>query len=158
MSAGLMEREIQFLMSVILNAAFSRSRMNRVLTLSDRGVFFLLLFVYNENVSLINSWISVISSNPFITMNLATLGFVPITTRTFAASRAAGGSEWYLWGSFFYSSSSYSRHRFIQSNRHWGHCHCGHCCSFWRIVTPPPDRFHIPASLLSEGARNLNLQ
>ena len=69
--------------------------MNRVLTMSDRGVLFLLFFAYNEIVSLVNSWISVISSNPSITMNLAKLGFAPIATRTFAAFRAAGVGVFY---------------------------------------------------------------
>ena len=85
-----MAREIRCLMCVILNADFLRSRMNRVLTMSDRGVFFLLFFEYNEIVALVNSWISVISSNPLDTMNLATLEFAHIATRTFAASCAAG--------------------------------------------------------------------
>ena len=90
MSAGLMAREIRCLMCVILNAAFSRSRTNRVLTMSDRDVFFLLFFAYNEIVALVNYWILVISPNPSDTINLATLGFAPITTRTLAASCAAG--------------------------------------------------------------------
>ena len=85
-----MTLEIRFLMCFILNADFSRSRMNQVLTMSDRGRFFLLLFAYNEIVSLVNFWISVISSNPSDTMNLAALGFAPIATRTVAASCAAG--------------------------------------------------------------------
>ena len=37
------------MMCVILNAAFSRSRMKRVLTMSEPNRFFLLLFTYNEN-------------------------------------------------------------------------------------------------------------
>ena len=64
--------------------------MNRVLTMSDRGVFFLLFFAYNEIVALVNCWISVILSNLLDTMNLATLGFAPIATRNVAASYAAG--------------------------------------------------------------------
>ena len=89
MSAGLMAREIRCLMCVILNAAFFRSRMNRVLTMSDHDMLFLLFFAYNEIVALVNYWISVISSNPSDTMNLDKLGFEPITTRTVAASCAA---------------------------------------------------------------------
>ena len=85
-----MAREIRCLMCVILNAAFSRSRMNRVLKMLDRDVFFLLFFSYNEIVALVNCWISVISSNPLDTMNLATLVFAPIATKMFAASCAAG--------------------------------------------------------------------
>ena len=90
MSEGSIAREILFLMCVILNAAFLRSRMKQVLTMSDPNRFFLLFFAYNEIVSLVNCWISVISSNPLDTMNLATLGFAPIATRTVAASCAAG--------------------------------------------------------------------
>ena len=63
--------------------------MNRVLKMSDRGVFFILFFAYSEILALVNSWISVISSNPSDTMNLSTLGFAPIATRTIAASCAA---------------------------------------------------------------------
>ena len=74
-SEGVMAREIRCLMCVILNAAFLRSRMNRVLTMSDRGVLFLLLFEYNKIVALVNYLISVISSNPSDTMNLATFWF-----------------------------------------------------------------------------------
>ena len=64
--------------------------MNQVLKMSDRDMFFLLFFTFNEIVALVNCWISVISSNPLDTMNLATLGFAPIATRTVAASCAAG--------------------------------------------------------------------
>ena len=64
--------------------------MNWVLKMSDRDMFFLLFFAYNEIVALVNYWISVISSNPSDTMNLATLGFTPIATRMFTASRAEG--------------------------------------------------------------------
>ena len=90
MSAGLMTRGIRLLLCVILNAAFSRSRMNRVLIMSDRGRFFLLFFAYNEIVALFNFWILVISYNPSDTMNLATLGFAPIATRTVTICCAAG--------------------------------------------------------------------
>ena len=85
-----MTREIQFLMCVILNADFSRSRMNRVLTMSDRDMFFLLFFAYDKIVAHVDCWISVISSNPSDTMNLETLGFAPIATRTVAVFCEAG--------------------------------------------------------------------
>ena len=89
-SAGLITREIRFLMCVILNAAFSVSRMIRVLTMSEPDRFFLLFFAYNEIISLVNFWISAISYKPSDTMNLATLRVAPIATRNFAASCAAG--------------------------------------------------------------------
>ena len=105
MSEGLITREIRFLMCVILNASFSRSRMKRVLPMSDPDKLFLLFFAYNKIVSLINFWISLISSNPSATMNLATLVFAPIATKMFAAlawqvmscltSEFSWGSEWY---------------------------------------------------------------
>ena len=90
MSAGLMVREIRCVMCVILYAAFSRSSMKRVLTMSDPNRFFLLFFAYNEIVSLVNFWISEISSKPLATMNLAKLRVAPIATKTVAASCAAG--------------------------------------------------------------------
>ena len=71
---------------------------------------------------------------------------------SYLASEFSLGSEWYLWGSFFYSYSSYSRHRLIQSNRHRGRCRSFHFLYPRRIVIPPTDSFHVPASLMSEGA------
>ena len=90
MSEGLITQEIRFLMCVIFNAAVSRSRMKKVLKMSDPDRFFLLFFEYNEIVSLVNFWISSISSKPLATMNLATLRVAPIANRTVTASCAAG--------------------------------------------------------------------
>ena len=134
--------------------------------LSNPDRFFLLFFAYNEIVSQVNCYLSVISSKSSATMNLATLWVAPIATRTVAASCVQGircltsevswGSVWYSWGSFLISSS-YSRHCLIQSNGHRAHCNCGHRHYPWIIVTLPHVP-HIPASFLSEGTRCCRLR
>ena len=82
------KQETRFFMCVILNEAFLRSRMKQVLKMSDIDRFFLQVFAYNKIVSLVNFWISAISSKPS-TMKLATLRVAPIENRTVAASCAA---------------------------------------------------------------------